>query len=135
MPKKLLEAVLPVPQGLGVVIKVRLPFGTKVLQFGFKAQKSAVVTPGPNGENTGVTISPLILCMGDPRATQHQIHRFQMVSGSEDIPDDARYVGVISLPNGASIHLLELGEPAPDSTMVVEEESAPEPLPPVPMAS
>jgi hypothetical protein len=118
MAKKLLEAMLPVPKQAGTVIEARLPLGTKVLKFGFKAEKSKIAAPGPNG--TPVTITPLVLCLGDPTEKRHETHRFQMVMGSEDIPDDARYVDLISLPDGATIHLFELGEATPFLQLVGE---------------
>jgi len=123
MAKKLLEATLPVPKNAGTVLEVRLPLGTKVIKFGFKAEKSAVVTPGANG--TSVTVRPIILCLGDPRETRHEIHRLQMVSGSEDIPDDARYVDLIALPDGTTIHLFELGEATPFLQLVGEPSAPP----------
>ena len=123
MAKKLLEAMLAVPQHAGTVIEVRLPLGTKVLKFGFKAQKAKIQAPGPNG--TPVTITPLVLCFGDPRETRLETHRLQMVMADEDIADNARYVDLISLPDGATIHLFELGEPTPFLQLVGEPSSPP----------
>ena len=77
-----------------------------------------VAATGPNG--TPVTITPLVLCLGDPQETRYEIHRFQMVMGSEDIPDDARYVDLIALPDGATVHLFELGEATPFLQLVDE---------------
>ena len=123
MAKKLLEAMLPVPQKAGTVLEARLPLGTKVLKFGFKAEKSKVVAPGPNGAK--VMITPLVLCLGDPRETRLETHRFQMVMADEDIPDNAHYVDLISLPDGATIHLFELGEATPFLQLVGEPSAPP----------
>ena len=116
MPRKLLEAILPVPKQPGMVIEARLPLGTMVIKFGYKAEKSAIQTPGTNGAT--VQIRPILLCVGDPRATEHEIHRFQMVAGDEDIPDNARFVDLITLPDGVSIHLFEIGAPTPVTQLV-----------------
>lgn len=119
MPKKLLEAPLPASDKPGVIIETQLPLGSTVLKFGFQQERSAIQRPGPNGQpmNT-VTLKPTILALGDPTEQRLETHRFQMVFGSEDIPDDAHYVDLVTLPTGAVIHLFELGEPVPVVALV-----------------
>ena len=109
--RKLLEVLLRAPTKPGVVVEAQLPFGTQIVKFGYKMEKSVIQAPGATGPT--MDIRPSILCLGDPRESRLETHRFQMVMGSEDIPDEARYIDVVSLPNGATVHLFELGEPTP----------------------
>lgn len=114
MPRRLFEIPLPASEKT-VIITVELPRGTQVIKFGFKAEKAAIQSPGPNGAT--VHITPLMLCVGD-RTLPREKRQFFMVTAQEDIPDDARFIDLIALPNNMVVHLFEVGQPIPALQLV-----------------
>jgi hypothetical protein len=103
---RLAEVFLPLsPQA--TVCKIELPEGTQILKFGVQVEQGMIQQAGPQRGKTIVNLKPMMLCLLNPQAPVKP-RRFIMASMGEPIPDGAKYLDSLQLPDGNMVHLLEI---------------------------
>ena len=89
-----------------ITITCKLPAGTEVVDFGIKEEVSMV----QSADGPSVKLLPFLVCVGKPESIQVEDHSFTLAVGDSEVPDIARFIGNLGLPDGTIVNIFENGD-------------------------